>query len=311
MNKCKICSNSENNHLLRSKEMMFGTKEVFNFLECNNCGCVQLMDELEDISKYYSNENYYSFNEHKTKGGLSKLKDYIIFCTAKYFYNGRDIFGFIFRKKFFFKYQWYKLLREYSHKSKILDVGCGNGEHLTNFSKFGFSNLFGVDPFIKEDIINNQFKILKKTIFEIEDKFDLIMLNHSFEHMNNPLEVIVKLSSILAENGKIMIRIPVADSYAYRKYKNMWYQLDPPRHYFIHTVQSMTILCEKANVVLNEVIYDSNENQFLLSEKYIRNISIMDKFNVSKQKVSKWQKESKKLNNLHDGDQACFIITNK
>ena len=58
---CRICGNSENNRKHIAREMMFGTRERFEYLECARCGTVQLID-VPDLSRYYP-EDYYAHND--------------------------------------------------------------------------------------------------------------------------------------------------------------------------------------------------------------------------------------------------------
>ena len=62
----------------------------------------------------------------------------------------------------------------------------------------GFKDLMGVDPYMEGDVIDGNVKILKKTIHELPDdqKFDLIMSNHSFEHISDQLKTLSKISKI-------------------------------------------------------------------------------------------------------------------
>jgi len=41
---CRICGNSVGNKTHAAREMMFGMRDVFHYLECASCGCVQLVD---------------------------------------------------------------------------------------------------------------------------------------------------------------------------------------------------------------------------------------------------------------------------
>ena len=62
MNICKVCGNIAGNKLHAVKEMQLGLRKMFTYMECGNCGCMQLVDIPEDLGKYYPNEGYYSFN---------------------------------------------------------------------------------------------------------------------------------------------------------------------------------------------------------------------------------------------------------
>ena len=43
---------------LRVREMMFGTREVFTYGECANCGSLTLLDPPEDLSRFYDHDTY-------------------------------------------------------------------------------------------------------------------------------------------------------------------------------------------------------------------------------------------------------------
>jgi hypothetical protein len=57
---CAICGNDADNRIFTAREMMFGLRESFDYLECSKCGCLQQLDVPEDLSRLY--DNYYSFD---------------------------------------------------------------------------------------------------------------------------------------------------------------------------------------------------------------------------------------------------------
>lgn len=59
---CRICDNENLNQAYQLKEMMFGIRDEFTYFECSVCGCLQISEFPEDISKYYP-QDYYSFSE--------------------------------------------------------------------------------------------------------------------------------------------------------------------------------------------------------------------------------------------------------
>ncbi len=318
---CKICKNSENNIIHVAKEMMFGYKDEFNYLECANCGCVQIVDIPEDLSKYYP-ENYYSLSDDPKKRYKTfrhrlryRLADsYFILgkggLLAKYYAQQSQC------KERYSSYAF--LVGRINKNSRILDVGCGKGILLYALKNAGFKNVEGLDPYLNEDIqYDNGLKISKKYLSEINNKYNVIMLNHSLEHMDNQFETMRDLYKLLEDDGICIIRIPTASSYAWREYKTNWVQLDAPRHFYLHTLDSMKILVESANMYIEKVEYDSESFQFLGSEQYIRGISLCAKNSYNKglqgsiftqEQIYEYEKRAKELNNLNDGDQAIFII---
>lgn len=91
------------------------------------------------------------------------------------------------------------------------------------------------------------------------------MFHHSFEHISDPLEALETVRSLLAPNGRCLIRVPVV-SWARNEYGANWVQIDAPRHFFLHTEKSMEILAEKVGLEITRVEYDSTEFQFWGSE---------------------------------------------
>ena len=315
--KCGVCGNTTDNTSLIAREMMLGIKEDFEYFQCSNCGCLQLKDIPANMGRYYPKEDYYSLKKENIKK-LKPVKKYIKGLRANWNFSSKKnlLGGFI---NLFYKpkpiFGWLKC-GGVELTSSILDVGCGSGGLLLKLREEGFLNnrLVGIDPFIQEDInYSNGVTILKKTLSEIDEKFDFIMMHHSFEHMKNPQEVMKSLSRVLTDRGVALIRVPLASSHAYRKYGNCWVQLDAPRHLYLHTVRSIEILAKNANLTIPDIKYDSGDFQFYGSELYQRGISLKDtegdaKAFFSNKVIRSFQKEADRLNQIGDGDQAGFYL---
>ena len=203
-------------------------------------------------------------------------------------------------------------------KNSILDVGCGKGILLHKMKESGFENVVGIDPFIDETInYPNGLKILRKNFDELEGKFDFIMFNHSFEHMENPLDVIKQSNKLLEKNKYLLLRIPVADSYAFKHYKENWCSLDAPRHLFLHTKKSIEILAKNSGFEIKKINYDSRSWQLWGSEQYSKNIALMDERSYyinpknsifTENQIEEFEKQVIELNKNGGGDQAEFYL---
>ncbi|SDF62350.1 hypothetical protein SPACI_040380 [Sporomusa acidovorans DSM 3132] len=306
---CQICGNIENNSFHTAKEMQLGLMDEFTYLECGNCGCVQLINIPADFSKYYP-KDYISLIPAKQR---TLWKRYKLHKKTLHFLNHPTLIGKLLclgKDK-----PNYLTWAEKTHidlSSGVLDVGCGIGNRLRLMLDAGFMNLTGVDPNIERDIVyEDKVKIYKSEIFDLNNvQFDLIMLHHSFEHMLNPYQILNKVYDLLPPNGYVLIRIPIASSYAWRHYNINWVQLDAPRHLFLHTVKSMELLAKKAKLVIKDIVWDSSEFQFIGSEGYIKGIPLnkLKKSKFSQDEICQYRSKAQELNLKHDGDQACFYL---
>ena len=289
--------------------MMFGLRTKFEYCECGNCGCLQILAPPEDLSSYYP-KNYYSFNPGNW---ISKFITKRLINDA---YFGRDVIGKILSWRLGpHKAVWLKRIG-INTTDAILDVGCGEAAFLRELHQIGFTNLTGIDPNIEQSIhVNENFRVLKQTIDEIDSKYDLVMFHHSFEHLDNPLAVLQSVYEILQPDSYALIRIPIADSYAWQHYDVNWVQLDAPRHLFLHTRESMKFLAQKAKFEVVEVVCDSTAFQFIGSELYKMDIPLRTEIGIEARKarfgrkeLNQFRKHASVLNTQNEGDQACFYL---
>ncbi len=317
MNICKICGNKEGNKSFSVKEMMFGTREQFEYFECGKCGCIQIENGPEDISKYYPKE--YSAYSQVAKQKDNFIKSWLKLKKTKYCLGlNRHPVGFLLERMIGCGFVAKIKKANLQIDTRILDVGSGFGRRLLSLRRDGFTNITGIDPFIEKDMeYPNEVKIFKKDLDDVTEKYQFIMLNHSFEHMSDPLKVLKNLYSILEPGKYLMLRTPVAGSYSWRKYGANWVAIDAPRHFFIHTPQSIELLAEKAGFIYADILYDSMEYQFWGSEQYMKDIPMNapnsyyyhpDKSIFSKKQIKKFMAEAMELNRKGEGDAACFYL---
>jgi 2-polyprenyl-3-methyl-5-hydroxy-6-metoxy-1,4-benzoquinol methylase len=313
---CRICENREKNVSFIAREMMFGFRDEFEYYQCTQCGCLQIKDIPSNISKYYPN-TYYSYssknNDNMLKSVYMKGKKYLEHQMAKQSLGQENLLGKLFTEKYAFPawVEWMKIAK-LRLNSTILDVGCGAGDLLLEMRRVGFSELTGVDPYLEQELhYENEVKVLKCSLNELEGKYDFIMLNHSFEHMDDPLPTLKNIHRLLSASRFALIRIPVVQCHAWETYGVNWYQLDAPRHFFLHTEKSMEILAAQAGFKVSKIVYDSTGSQFWMSEGYLRGIPFAEQLKsppFSKLERNKFDEKAKVLNQEGRGDQACFFL---
>lgn len=314
---CRICGNAAHNKIYTAREMMFGSREQFEYFECSQCGCVQIFEIPSDMGKYYP-ENYYAFTSPEILKS-NRVITYLLNQRTRKYLGDESLIGRLALRKYGKPNLSAWVFTSGIHAdSKILDVGCGTGHLLVYLKNEGFSNLTGIDPYIQQDIFyENGVKIFKRDLDEIDDSYDFIMLHHAFEHIADPLKTINELYRKTRHNGMVLIRMPIASSYAWRTYRTDWVQLDAPRHFYIHTVRSMDLLSKRAGFKVEMVEYDSDAFQFWGSEQYQKDIplhhprSLLHGINnsiFSESDIESFEKRAQELNDARDGDQAAFYL---
>ena len=324
---CRVCGNLTNNKVYKAHEMMLGYFDEFNYFQCSFCGCLQIQEVPENISKYYPSNKYYSYSKLNDKV-FPRIKTFLKGKRLRYTINQNDrellgkfiqiVMGEALEKAWINHTNLLRVDSNVNDNINILDIGCGQGRLLLELRDAGFANLEGIDPFIEEDIFyKSGVRIFKKIINEVDKKYELIMLNHSLEHMPDQKSAFNEIYRILKPNGCALIRIPLCSSYAWEKYGVNWVQLDAPRHFFLHTEQSVKILAENSNLVVKNIIYDSSDFQFWGSEAYESGKTFLDETpKISKlikslrlrKRVKENREKAAELNKIGKGDQACFII---
>lgn len=275
---CKICGNETRNTIIHAKERMLGLGDLFDYLECSACGCLQLIDIPADMRRYYPGDTYYSFNgklevDHP---GFSFSK-WVRRIQAEYkLYDKRKLPGWLFCLGYTTPGIYYYLRKiNAQYDTSILDVGCGNGELLFRLREIGFGDLTGADPYLDKEIRLPGINIFRTDIFGLSGKYDFIMMNHAFEHMDEPESVLEKAQDLLANKGCLMIRVPVSDAYCFEKYREYWASLDAPRHFYIYSTRSMRILASKTGFFIRELLHDATAFQFWGSEQYLKGIPLI------------------------------------
>lgn len=316
MIQCSICQNEAGNQTHRAREMMFGMRENFDYLECGRCGCLQLLNVPADMGKYYPAQ-YYSMEVRQPKH-INPLVRKLRRARARYSIQQRGLIGQLMVKLSGRCGYADWIPPEVGFDDAILDVGCGSGQLLLTLAKDGFNHLTGMDPFVTQDIhYSNGVRILKQSVTDLNEHYDFIVMHHSFEHMTNPREVLQACRRVLKPGQYMMIAMPVAGTYAWRTYGTDWIQLDAPRHVFIHSVKSIQLLAEQTGFALTRTHFDSDDLFFWGSEQYRRDIPHKDprsygvnptKSHFTPEVIRQYKRQAAELNAQQDGDQACFLL---
>jgi|UPI00039EAA56 SAM-dependent methyltransferase len=292
---------------------MYGADGTFFYLECAACGCLQLLDIPADLGAFYPSD-YCSFGRAKSKS-IASWRRWLKSLRTRMLLGQGGVAGRLL-KPFIPLPPYGDWMQRLSMglDARILDVGCGSGHLLLRLQKDGFSALAGIDPYLPERLeYPGALVVNKQRIEALDGVFDLIMLHHAFEHMDHPREVLATLVQRLAPGGKLLIRIPLAGSYAWRKYGVSWANLDAPRHLFLHTPRSLSLLAASVGLRIATTLFDSQYKQIALSEWIslggtMANFDQGEKAYFTAKDLSGFKRLARALNAQRDGDCAAFIL---
>lgn len=315
---CRGCGNKKGNIVFVAREMMYGLRNEFDYFECGKCRSLQIRELPANLEKYYPEDYLQVPPGSPTLNNRSRLYRFLLHRRTNFFLGRRTIMGALLAKMRgdSFQYDWTWLRKANVRlNSRIIDVGCGPGFLLESLIEQGFEDVYGLDRFQKDTL--PRVNVYKCEMENLTEKFDFIMLHHSFEHMENPSEVLNVIAGLMSHNATVLIRIPVADCYAWRHYGVDWYQLDAPRHLFIPSKHAMNTLAKKSGLEVYDVIFDSDRTQISCSEQYQRDIPLRDAESTyhkpgselfSAEELGVMDLQAEKLNFHRDGDQACFYL---
>lgn len=321
MSTCLVCGKVDLESPFTALEMMIGTRAGFQYATCPSCGTVSLLDPPTDWSTYYAREDYYAFDDADV-GQLrspDRLKAAAVSALLKvrlpkaiYDLDNRLSVA-----------RWFRGLGV-RPSSRILDVGTGAGRLLRLMASVGFTDLCGVDPFAPASrLYPDGVSIIRGELDDLEGPFVVIMFHHSLEHVEDPAATLRSARRILSPEGCCIVRVPVADSWAFRHYGPFWVQLDAPRHRFLFTRKGVRLIAEQADFVVQETFTDSDAFQLWGSEMYRQGIPLLpvdeDDHRSRDSRGCKtelftpdelrgFRRRAAQLNAKNDGDQACFIL---
>jgi len=126
---------------------------------------------------------------------------------------------------------------------KCLEIGCSNGVFLDLFTG---CETWGIEPSESGEIARKKGHKIIKDYFEKaklpENYFDLVILNHVLEHLDNPTAVLAKVHKLLKPNGILFVDVPNAGGLGSKILGKHWPYLLPLEHKHQFTKESLTKL---------------------------------------------------------------------
>ncbi len=265
--------------------MLFGTREQFRYIRCRGCGAMRIVGVPPDLARHYPPE-YYGGGDGEPAGLASGRRSPLAVLAGaasdRALLLGRS------RRVARWTRRWAPRasadvrrasvftrragLRSFD--DPILDVGCGRrATNLANLQKVGFRRLLGIDPFLESDGEFAGIPLRRRPIQEQSGSFQAITFHHSFEHVPDPEATLVAAARRLRPGGVVLIRTPVMGTWFWEHFRTAWWELDPPRHLWVHTQASLEILAARAGLSLVDVVWDSSHLEIIASEQIRRDVA--------------------------------------
>jgi SAM-dependent methyltransferase len=300
MLRCPFCG-GEPAGKIETREMMFGLRHPFTYCRCGECASVWLPEPPSDLAGYYGT-GYYSMSagaKGANRIALASLWARVLLRLPA------PVASRVAGRRGFPRYLRWIIGIDVSLDSRIADIGSGEAGAIAQMSRHGFADLWGFDPFIAADKDIGSAHYRRRPVRMDDGPFDLVMFNHSLEHVGDPLAALSDAAATLSPGGAIVVRIPVAGSFADRHYGPNWVALDPPRHLAIPSRLGMQQAASRVGLSIARVFFDSQPLQFWASERYRDDVALHEREGPS---VTDLRERAAALNRSGDGDMAGYVL---
>ena len=177
---------SDKNSLVLYHKGVRDSDEI-NVLHCKKSG-ILILDKIITKTKYYDKNLTYSKDQTVTNTVRGVLKSSLI---------DDDI-------------RRYDQNKELCKNKYVLDFGSGQGGFIKLISKVA-RKAIGIEiNQINRKLLSDKGFDVRKSLDDIKvnEKFDFVILNHSFEHLHEPVSILKKIKKVLKKNGKLVIEVP-------------------------------------------------------------------------------------------------------
>jgi SAM-dependent methyltransferase len=288
---CLFCSSSCAVPLFEQRDLNLNTSEkLFALVRCQQCGLIYQNPRPNEteIAGYYP-DDYYPAGDTGTRRKVDRLFKRIsnalknAIMVEFYGYppstdTSSNYWKSWFRRVALLPEYWHLQLvgREilpYRGEGRILDVGCGPGKLLRVLRERGW-DAYGVD-FSAVAVAEARQQGLKVELGDLfraqyENRFfDVVLFNHSLEHMFRPLEMLREAYRILKSDGELVIYIPNASSFEARLFGRWWVHWDLPRHLYHFGPDTLARLLRQAGFHKFQMKSNVGTSSFLGSIDYV------------------------------------------
>jgi SAM-dependent methyltransferase len=245
---CEVCNSNNLNVLFTNDRLGINRNTVY----CKECSFILTNPRMKELSaKLFYNSDLYRRIYHKNYDDKNILYYETLKALKKHQVLNPKKPNF---KKYYKNLYFDFINNEITDYTSVLDVGCGMGLKLLDFSNIG-KKAEGIDPsetFLKA---HKEFNLNTSVGFinDVKKKYDLVILTHVFEHLYDLRKVTDQLSNIT--NKYLFLEIP-------GHYTQMQTIQNPHNYYFSANTLNFFILNNKFKLI--KIEYDK-EKEFIFA----------------------------------------------
>jgi SAM-dependent methyltransferase len=231
---CPSCGSSELNDFFQQNVIDPITEEKFHILSCKSCG-------VAFTSPFPSNMELYYPSQYR---GYGPLVTWVL--------------------QTFYKYHISKWNQLFDSPGTALEIGCGAGFMLAPLSRMGWhvKGLERTEAMAAHAREKLGLDVTSEDLSDLpaEQTYDLIIIFNVLEHLDDPYTTLKTSAKHLNPGGKIVISVPNFCSFQARFAGPYWLHLDPPRHLFHFTPESLEVILSHAGLKSQSTSYISFEH---------------------------------------------------
>ena len=284
-----LCAESHAEPFLQSTDRLFGRNEVHYIVRCVGCGFRYLSPRPADPygSEVYP-EDYPLYKKRLSKPsdkaaehglrGLKRRMDAHNLRRLGYRLDWLPASGPLARALSPLRRKRFRHGTLPPHgKCRLLEVGCATGRLLYRHKSLGWETT-GVEMSdasaqgARDAGLDVRTGRVEEQVLR-RGHFDVIVLMHVLEHLEDPAATLRDLAPLLAPGGQIMVEIPNADAAGLDWFGTYWMALDPPRHLSHFALRDIERLAERAGIHLTRHVtynvgdWHARSLDYLLSER--------------------------------------------
>ena len=227
---CPLCGGNNVAPFLQVAELLVSEiTTVWHLRRCAECDLIYLNPRPTEVasSAYYKNLEYLPFSS--TIGNQTALTR---------LYGGLRRYNLKWKRR---------RITSVHQKGRLLDVGCGTGEFLSEMRNAGWE-VAGIErdneasKFARHKLRLEVISGGAEAIKEIHGKFDIITLWHVLEHLYQPKAALESLAQRLGDGGMIVVAVPNIASNDFKFYRDNWVAVEAPRHVQHFSVKTLQAL---------------------------------------------------------------------